>query len=119
MLESLAWFKQWREDVYRLPVNERRSPKGRASMFLSPQTWWALQQTTYGFIGLGALLLAAAVYIVIVCSVLDPILLSLTFLLVAYGCLFAVKHYTGEAPTGCGIKACRCSQDPLEACVCL
>jgi hypothetical protein len=29
------------------------SKDGRNKMFLSRQTWWAMQQTTYGFIGLG------------------------------------------------------------------
>jgi hypothetical protein len=46
-------------------------------MFMSRQTFWALRQTTYAFIGM-------------------------------------CKHYLPKAPEGCGIRASRCSQDPVE-----
>ena len=53
MLTGLHWFRQWEEDVASLPLSANRSKEERNRMFLSHQTWWALQQTTLGFIGLG------------------------------------------------------------------
>jgi hypothetical protein len=37
-----------------LPITPQRSKEDRNRLFLSDQTWWALQQTTFAFVGLGA-----------------------------------------------------------------
>ena len=115
MLESLEWFQQWHDDVFRLPLSSNRTADERSRYFISRQTWWALQQTVYGFIGLGALT-GSSMSITRFCCIL-------TIAAVCHYCCIlwvcAVKHYAGDAPSGCGLKASRCSQDPLEACVCI
>jgi hypothetical protein len=79
---------------------------GRNKMFLSRQTWWALQQTTYGFIGLGVCLQP----FVDACMCMTCLAVADTKI-----CHAAVSHYGPMAPKGCGIRPSRCSQDPLEA----
>jgi hypothetical protein len=77
--KSCEWFESWYENVKAIPEGQGDSftKKGKEKMFMSRQTFWALKQTTYAFIGM-------------------------------------CKHYLPTAPEGCGIRACRCSQDPVE-----
>lgn len=77
MRKACEWFENWFEDISAIPLGASFTKQGKEKMFMSRQTFWALRQTTYAFIGM-------------------------------------CKHYLPKAPEGCGIRASRCSQDPVE-----
>ena len=52
LLSSFEWFESWYADIKSIPTNSRITAKGKEKMFMAKKTFWAMQQTTFAFIGL-------------------------------------------------------------------